>query len=283
MITGSEIQVEDGGFARIHNAILEALSMTTLSSVELRLVIFLVRKTYGYNKKDDIVSISQFQQATGTSRQAVVTALQNLERLSIITRRHEGSQSYRYGLNKYLETWSSDAFASRHAGNASRFHKTGTSQATETSEAKETSQATETGTSQVAETSTSQAGETGTSQAGETHKRQLKTLLKTKKEKRATKRSPDPLLEHPAVVIYRDLCHLTPNAVQRQAIASSVDNADLWTSVLNRWMLSGWKPGNVSGQLERYTAEVGTNGTGHKDVQVVQGENGEWVAVEVQR
>lgn len=274
MTTGSDIQIEDGGYTRIHNAILEALSRVTLSPVEFRIVFFLLRKTYGYNKREDVISISQFEEPAGCSHRATITALQNLLRLRIITRRQAGVQSYSYGFNKYIEQWLPESFISRRAGSAARLNNGRQLVKPEgTSEAE--------GLVKPEGTSLVKLKGTRTSEAEGNTQKTIKDTLKDKEKQRATKRSLDPLLHHPAVVAYRDFCHLTPNAVQRQAIADKVGNVDLWGSVLQRWMLSGWKPGNVSGQLERYTAEVGTNGTAPKQVKVVQNETGEWVAIEV--
>lgn len=89
-----------------------------------------------------------------------------------------------------------------------------------------------------------------------TIKRQVK---REKKRERADKprRTPKPAderLKHPAVVTYRDICHRTPNELQRQAIIDGIgdDPAKLeqYAQVLRDWMLSGWNPGNVAGQLD---------------------------------
>jgi hypothetical protein len=67
----------------------------------------------------------------------------------------------------------------------------------------------------------------------------------------------DPNLDHPAVIAYRDICHLTANQVQRQSIATTVTDPERWKSVLKEWMEHGWKPTNVTGMLERYGSSNG--------------------------
>ena len=72
---------------------------------------------------------------------------------------------------------------------------------------------------------------------------------------KATKTPPktrDPLLDNPAVVAYRELARLTPNAEQRAAIAAAVTDEERWRRVVREWLTHGWKPGNVAGMLERY-------------------------------
>lgn len=84
-----------------------------------------------------------------------------------------------------------------------------------------------------------------------------------KKKRRSAPR--DPLLDHPAIIVYRDVAHLTPNSTQREEIARVVseDKIKLWESTLKTWMLRGWKPGNVTGQLDVFLRGEFSNGNGH--------------------
>lgn len=67
----------------------------------------------------------------------------------------------------------------------------------------------------------------------------------------------DPLLDHEAVMLYRDVCHLTPNHEQRKLIAERVTDCDLYGSVLRKFMQEGQPPNHVDWTLERYS-ENGT-------------------------
>jgi phage replication O-like protein O len=104
-MTGADIQIDNGDYARVHNAILEALASARLSGAEFRCVLFLLRKTYGWNKKDDRLSLSQWADGTKTKRQNVHTILRELERKKIICRQDDGAQVPLYGFNKYVEQW----------------------------------------------------------------------------------------------------------------------------------------------------------------------------------
>ena len=64
----------------------------------------------------------------------------------------------------------------------------------------------------------------------------------------------DPLLDHFAVIAYRDLTHLTPNDVQRQMMASHVTDEAIWRSKVSLWLASGWKKTNVAGMVQFYQA-----------------------------
>ena len=60
----SRPQLEDG-YVRIANELLEAIIRAPLSKRELMIVLAVVRKTYGYGKKTDDISLSQLAQMTG--------------------------------------------------------------------------------------------------------------------------------------------------------------------------------------------------------------------------
>jgi hypothetical protein len=62
----------------------------------------------------------------------------------------------------------------------------------------------------------------------------------------------DPNLDHPAVKLYIDICHSTPNHVQRQAIVDKVTKLDLYGEILRQFMTEGRPPHRVDWTLERY-------------------------------
>lgn len=118
----SAIQVDEGSYTRIHNMILELLSSTHLSALEFKIVLFIIRKTYGFQKKTDRISISQFSDNCKCSRPAVVEALQNLVRLNVITKK-ETSYCNEYGFNKYYEQWLPEVFETRRPGQIEHIYK----------------------------------------------------------------------------------------------------------------------------------------------------------------
>lgn len=93
-----------------------------------------------------------------------------------------------------------------------------------------------------------------------------KVKSKAKSQREATPR--DPLLDCEAVVIYRNIAKLTPNAIQRQAIYDTVKNTELWEAVCTDWLKHGWNKANVSGMLEAYSKggiQPPSNGNGHNN------------------
>lgn len=100
------LQLENGQFTRIKNELLEQLVHTALLASEYQIVIFVIRKTYGWNKKSDIISFSQFHKGTGLSKTTINKTLKNLILKKILVRRGvQGKQEIAYEFNKYYEQW----------------------------------------------------------------------------------------------------------------------------------------------------------------------------------
>ena len=78
-------QLEDG-YTMIANELLEALSRTHLSAYENRVLIILLRFTYGYHKKETTLSLSFIVQQTGLLKPHVSRALRQLSARNIIMR-----------------------------------------------------------------------------------------------------------------------------------------------------------------------------------------------------
>jgi phage replication O-like protein O len=77
-------QVENG-YIRIANELYEALARAPLGFGNAQVLTAIIRKTYGYNKKEEHISISQIQELTEMSRRNVIYCLQNLEAKKMIT------------------------------------------------------------------------------------------------------------------------------------------------------------------------------------------------------
>lgn len=99
-----DLQVENGHFTRIANKILDDLVSVDVSSSELRIILAIIRKTYGFQKTEDYISLSQLTEMTHISKRNVVYLIQNLEakKLLIIGRENETNK---IRFNKYSDTW----------------------------------------------------------------------------------------------------------------------------------------------------------------------------------
>jgi phage replication O-like protein O len=88
------------GYTKIANEIVEALARTYLTSYETRVLYAILRKTYGWEKKEDWISISQFVEITGLHRSHISRSLLLLSLRNIITKRGN-----KISFNKYWSQW----------------------------------------------------------------------------------------------------------------------------------------------------------------------------------
>lgn len=104
--SGDDIQIDKGGFVRVHYAIFELLAKAPLRGQQFRCLMFLFRMTYGYNKKEDKISLAQWADGAGMERHNVWRELQILIRYNIIYMKKNGpKQANTYGFNKHHEEW----------------------------------------------------------------------------------------------------------------------------------------------------------------------------------
>lgn len=100
---------KENGYTAVANEITEHLMAVELSGANHRVVMAIMRKTYGFQKKEDEISLSQFVEATKLSKRTIVYNLQDLEakKIIIVVRRTEGSAklSNIYSFNKDYDTW----------------------------------------------------------------------------------------------------------------------------------------------------------------------------------
>ncbi|MEW6417625.1 MAG: replication protein [Nitrospirota bacterium] len=96
-------QVEDG-YTKIANELLEAMARIRIPGEPRQVFDVVLRRTYGFNKKADAISLSQFCLATGLKRNTICRAVQKLLSLNLITKK-ETTLSTLYAINKDFETW----------------------------------------------------------------------------------------------------------------------------------------------------------------------------------
>jgi len=92
---------KENGYTAIANEILEHLVNTALLGSEYSVILHILRKTYGFQKKKDKVSLTQFEKATGLSRPTVVKTLKNLVSKKILVK----TALLEYSIEKDWERW----------------------------------------------------------------------------------------------------------------------------------------------------------------------------------
>jgi phage replication O-like protein O len=98
-------QIEDG-YTKIANEIVEAIYQYPLSGHEFRMLLLIIRKTYGFNKLEDSVSLSQMMRALTLSKtrcSQVINKLQ-LQKIVTVTENINGIGK-KYKFNKNFEQW----------------------------------------------------------------------------------------------------------------------------------------------------------------------------------
>ena len=95
----------ENGFTRIANELMEAMCRVNLSPYESRVLWFIIRKTYGFNKKLDRIALSQFAKKTGIDRRNVHRALKGLSAKRMIVIRKDDMGFISYGLQKDYSKW----------------------------------------------------------------------------------------------------------------------------------------------------------------------------------
>lgn len=95
---------KENGYTPIANEILDHLIQTKINSDAWKLVLFIIRKTYGFNKKQDKIALSQFVLATQLKKSVVCRGLNRLNSMNIIIRiANDDCTIYRF--NKDFDTW----------------------------------------------------------------------------------------------------------------------------------------------------------------------------------
>ena len=97
-------QLEDG-FVRIANELYDQMVKAEFSKRQYKILLFVMRKTYGFNKKFDTISLSQFMESTGLDRANVSRTVNELVAAKVLLKQqHSNSQTL--GVNKHYEEWS---------------------------------------------------------------------------------------------------------------------------------------------------------------------------------
>ena len=88
----AELQIKSG-FTRIPNELLESLCALGVSGNEMRIMLWIIRKTYGFNRTSAELPLSEIAKAVGMRINHVSESLKKLEEMGLINRRNsQGSQ-----------------------------------------------------------------------------------------------------------------------------------------------------------------------------------------------
>ena len=102
-------QKEDG-YLQLTNEVLEHLILMPLTVGELKICLFVIRKTWGFNKTYDAIAYSQFADALDKKERAIVRQVKRLINMRLLVckksrRVTNGTPINCYLFNKYWDTW----------------------------------------------------------------------------------------------------------------------------------------------------------------------------------
>jgi phage replication O-like protein O len=96
----------ENGHIDIANEIADALAGIRISGTEYQLIWVILRKTYGWHKKEDQISLSQFHEMTGLPKPHIIRYLKTLLHKKIITvAQNDNGKGNVYVFNKDFDKW----------------------------------------------------------------------------------------------------------------------------------------------------------------------------------
>lgn len=97
-----------GGFTPVANELLDAVLQFGFSKRQLVVMLAIIRKTYGYNKAEDDMTVTQLAELAGLARQNASTALRELvDRIGAVDRR-KGRYGYVLSIHAETQDWHRD-------------------------------------------------------------------------------------------------------------------------------------------------------------------------------
>ena len=98
--------MQKNGHIRIPNDVWEALIRCRLPSREMQVLMFIIRKTIGWNKQFDEIALSQFIESTHMAKSSVCRAINKLKKKNIVFVDKNVNRTYsRYQFNMKFKSW----------------------------------------------------------------------------------------------------------------------------------------------------------------------------------
>ena len=96
----------ENGYTRIANELLEAICRLKISGNEMRILLFIIRQTYGYSRKSAKISLSEISKAVGMTSDNVSKTLKKLSAKNVVKIcKNGGSKPQTISVNKDYEQW----------------------------------------------------------------------------------------------------------------------------------------------------------------------------------
>lgn len=229
--------VEKPNYTQIPNVILD--NMASMTSAEFSVVMAICRQTFGWHKKSEKLSVTQIEQLTGLSAPTVRDGIAAALKDGWITRRPAG-QTYVYRV--HIHEVDGKKLSNVHEVDGKKLDQS------RNLTPKESLVVTPKDSFQVPSknlssyTPTLKKGKETNSKESSKEKGAVVVVAQVK-----TQAAPAP-----AIQIFEELCERKPNQQQHQAILAAVTDCAKWRTVLTDWLMRGYGPSNVVGQLDVY-------------------------------
>ncbi|QUH21452.1 replication protein [Alkaliphilus sp. B6464] len=97
----------ENGYTRIANELLEVIYSTKFNATQLKILLCIIRYTYGFGRKEHELSLSFISKATGVSRRYVSSELNKLieSNVVLVSKKYTDIESRKLMINKKYQTW----------------------------------------------------------------------------------------------------------------------------------------------------------------------------------
>lgn len=102
----------ENGFTSIADELLDAIIAFPFSKREYKVVFSVIRKTYGFGKKTDDLTVTQIAKLTGLSRPHTSATIRDLSHKNVLLKR-DGKHGYVLGIAKNYRRWKRNIAPSR--------------------------------------------------------------------------------------------------------------------------------------------------------------------------
>jgi phage replication O-like protein O len=93
------------GYTRIANELLQVLCFSKFSSAELRIILLLIRQTYGWRRKKTFLTANQISHACLISLRHTKRVVSKLIKENVLIREKDEKGNFLIGLNKRYLQW----------------------------------------------------------------------------------------------------------------------------------------------------------------------------------
>jgi phage replication O-like protein O len=100
----ANVQIENG-YTKIANELLEAIIYKVNNAAWLKILFFLIRITYGYNKKEVETTIWGISVKTGFDKPMVINSLWEMHDRHLITIKLQSKEVIKVSINKNYDLW----------------------------------------------------------------------------------------------------------------------------------------------------------------------------------